>query len=108
MSDDAKQALDDALVEAGYPPTDADGTELVEAPTSAKLMAPFIALGATWAVRELMEKIYKKATGKNPPHASDPDQTMGGIIMWAATTAAAVAVVGVVIDRVTAPRRVEG
>jgi len=108
VSDDAKHALDDALAEAGYPPTDAEGTELVEAPRSATLMAPFVALGATWAVRELMEKVYQKATGKKPPHASDPDQTMGRVIMWAATTAAAVAVVGVIIDRVTAPRRVEG
>jgi len=107
VSEDAKNALDDAMAEAGLLPTDPDQVEVVEAPTSAKLMAPIIALGATWAVREIMERIYKKTTGHNPPHASDPQQTMTRVIMWAATTAAAVAVVGVVIDRMTAPRRVE-
>ena len=107
MSNDAKNALDDAMAEAGLLPADPEQVELVEAPTSAKLMAPIIALGATWAVREIMEKVYKKTTGNNPPHASDPEQTMTRVILWAATTAAAVAIVSVVIDRMTAPRQVE-
>ena len=84
-----------------------EGTEIVDAPVGAKIAAPLIALGATWAVREVLERVYTKVTGNKPPHASDPDQRMGAILIWAATTAAAVAVVGVAIDRFSAPKRVE-
>jgi hypothetical protein len=68
------------------------------------MAAPLIALGATWAVREALEFGYRKITGHEPPHASDPTQRMSRIILWAATTAAAMAVVSVVIDRMTAPK----
>ena len=99
MSDaaEAKQEFDAAL----------EGTEIVDAPVGAKIAAPLIALGATWAVREVLERVYTKVTGNKPPHASDPDQPMTAILIWAATTAAAVAVVGVAIDRLSAPHRVE-
>ncbi len=99
MSDaeEAKQELEAAL----------EGTEIVDAAVGAKIAAPLIALAATWAVREIMERVYTKATGNKPPHASDPDQRMSRILIWAATTAAAVAVVGVAIDRFSAPKRVE-
>jgi hypothetical protein len=96
-ADEAKQELEAAL----------EGTEIIDAPMGAKIAAPLIALGATWAVREVMERVYTKVTGNKPPHASDPDQGMGRILIWAATTAAAVAVVGVAIDRLSAPKRVE-
>jgi hypothetical protein len=94
---EAQQALEDAI----------EGTEIVEAAVSAKIAAPLIALAATWAVREVMERVYTKVTGNKPPHASDPDQRLSRILIWAATTAAAVAVVGVAIDRLSAPKRVE-
>ena len=96
-ADEAKQEFEAAL----------EGTEIVDAPVGAKIAAPLIALGATWAVREIMERVYTKVTGNRPPHASDPDQRLSRIIIWAATTAAAVAVVGVAIDRFSAPKRVE-
>ena len=57
---------------------DLEGTEIVDAPVGAKIAAPLIALGATWAVREVLERVYTKITGNKPPHASDPDQRMGG------------------------------
>jgi hypothetical protein len=81
---------------------------LVDAPTIAKVVAPLLAIGATWAVQKGLEKAYVKATGHRPPRANDPDASMRRIIVWAATTAVAVAVVNVVIDRMTAPRRAEG
>ena len=96
-ADEAKQEFEAAL----------EGTEIVEAPMGAKIAAPLIALGATWAVREVLERVYTKVTGNKPPHASDPDQRMVAILIWAATTAAAVAVVGVAIDRFSAPKRIE-
>lgn len=84
-----------------------DEGELVEAPTSMKVLAPFLALGAAWAVQKALETVYVKVTGTRPPHAGDPDASMRRILMWAAATAAAVAVVNVAIDRATAPRRMD-
>lgn len=83
-----------------------DVTEIldVEDPsTMVKIIAPVAAIGATWLVRKVLDSGYKAATGKQPPHASDPGQSMMRIILWAATTAAAIAVVNVVIDRLSAP-----
>ena len=81
--------------------------ELVDAPTAAKVAAPLLAIGATWAVQRGLEKAYVMATGHAPPRASDPHASMRRIILWAATTAVAVAVVNVVIDRMTAPRHTD-
>lgn len=81
--------------------------ELVEAPTTMKIVAPFLALGAAWAVQKVLAEIYERTTGTKPPHAGDPDVSMRRILIWAATTAAAVAVVNVAIDRATAPRRLQ-
>ena len=58
--------------------------------------------------RRVSRRRYTKATGNQPPRASDPDASLRRIIIWAATTAVAVAVVNVVVDRMTAPRRVQG
>lgn len=97
MSEDAAKAVQDAVEEF-------DPDDLVDPGLATKVAAPLIALGATWLVREALEMGYRKVTGKNPPHASDPGARLSRIILWAATTAAAVAVVNVVIDRVAAPR----
>jgi Protein of unknown function (DUF4235) len=96
VSDDAAKAVQDALA-------DVDPDDLVEPSTATRIAAPLIALGATWLVREILERGYVRATGNQPPHASDPSQRMSRIILWAAATAAAVAVVNVVIDRISAP-----
>ncbi len=84
---------------------ESDG-ELVDASTMAQIVAPVLAIGATWAVRKALEMAYTARTGHRPPRASDPDESMRRIIIWAATTAVAVAVVNVVVDRMTAPTRV--
>jgi hypothetical protein len=80
--------------------------DIVDAPTIARVVAPLLAIGATWAVQRGLEKAYVKRTGHLPPRASDPDASLRRIIVWAATTAVAVAIVNVVVDRMTAPRRV--
>jgi hypothetical protein len=64
-----------------------------------KVAAPLIAVGATWAVRKVMEKGYSGLTGNAPPRANDPDQGLTRVLMWATATAAAIAVVDVVISR---------
>ena len=81
--------------------------EIVDAPTAAKIIAPIVAIGATWAVQKGLSAVYTKATGHQPPRASDPDASLRRILLWAATTAVAVAVVNVVVDRMSAPRRVQ-
>ena len=45
---------------------------------------------------------YTASKGSPPPKASDPDASLRQVILWAAATAAAVAVVNVVVDRMTA------
>ena len=64
-----------------------------------KVAAPIIAVGATWAVRKLMDKSYSGLTGNPPPRANDPDQRLTKVLLWATATAAAIAVVDVVISR---------
>jgi hypothetical protein len=78
--------------------------DLVEASTAIKVVAPFVALAATWVVRKAMDSAYTRATGHEPPRASDPQASMRRILVYAAVTAAAVAVVNVAVDRLTAPR----
>lgn len=64
-----------------------------------KVAAPIIAIGATWAVRKAMEKSYSGLTGNPPPRANDPDQGLTRVLLWATATAAAIAIVDVVISR---------
>jgi hypothetical protein len=64
-----------------------------------KVAAPIIAIGATWAVRKVMEKGYSGLTGNAPPRANDPDQKLTRVLVWATATAAAIAIVDVVISR---------
>ncbi len=81
-----------------------DADELVEAPTALKVAAPLIAIGVAWAVPKALGMVYTRATGTHPPRASDPDARMSRLLLWAATTAAAIAVVNVLVDRLTVPR----
>jgi hypothetical protein len=81
--------------------------ELEDPSALVKLIAPAAAIGATWVIRKVLDSGYRAATGKEPPHASDPEQSLTRIILWAAATATAIAVVNVVIDRMTAPHVVD-
>ncbi len=67
-----------------------------------KYAAPVIAIGATWAVKKIMDKSYQRFTGSPPPRASDRDSGMVRILLWATATAAAIAIVDVVITRIAA------
>jgi hypothetical protein len=55
---------------------------------------------ATWAVRRTLELGYRHATGSALPTARDRDVPLRRILVWAAVSAAAVAVANVVVDRV--------
>ena len=55
---------------------------------------------ASWLVRRAMESGYRKATGQAPPTARDQGAPLRRSLVWAAVSAAAVAVANVVADRV--------
>jgi len=81
-----------------------DDEELVEVSTALKIVAPVVAFGAAWLVRKALDTAYTKATGNPPPRATDRHASMRRVLVYAAVTAAAVAVVNVAIDRATAPK----
>jgi hypothetical protein len=51
-----------------------------------------------------MSSGYRAVTGKEPPHASDRNQSLARVFLWAAATAATIAVVNVAIDRFISPQ----
>ncbi len=70
---------------------------------AAQVQAAKIWLGeaaASWAVRRALESGYHRATGAALPTARDRDVPFRRIVVWAAVSAAAVAVANVVVDRV--------
>ena len=90
MSDLIDAATDDDLIEPG---------------TLAKLAVPLLTIGAALVVRKALYVAYEKTTGHAPPKPEDPDASLRRVIVYAAATAAAVAVANVVIGRLGAPRR---
>lgn len=83
-----------------------DDDELVEVSTALKVAAPLLAIGAGFLVRKALDTAYSKTTGAPPPRASDRDVSIGRVLVYAAATAMAIAMVNVAIDRMTAPKRV--
>ena len=83
---------------------DLDDDELVEVSTMLKIAAPMIAIGAGWLVRKALDGAYEKTTGAAPPKAADRDVNIGRVLVYAAATAVAIAMVNVAIDRMTAPK----
>ena len=88
--------------------TEPDGDEPLSASTASKIVAPLLALGAAWAVRKALDAAYLRSTGSTPPQAANRDEPLRRVLLWAAATAAVLAVVKVAIDRITAPRPPEG
>jgi len=84
----------------------ADDDEFVEASTALKVAAPILAIGAGLLVRKVLDTAYEKTTGAPPPRANDRDVKLGRVLVYAAATAMAIAMVNVIIDRSTAPKRV--
>ncbi len=84
---------------------DLDDDDLVEVSTVLKVAAPMIAIGAGWLVRKALDGAYRKTTGAPPPKAADRDVNIGRVLVYAAATAVAIAMVNVAIDRMTAPKR---
>ena len=57
-------------------------------------------LGAAALTRQLLDRSWKVASGKNPPeNPADPDVGFGEAVLWAAITGAAVALARMVAQR---------
>jgi hypothetical protein len=95
MSDDATLETVDGPLEGAVRPED---TTLV------KVVAPIATLIVAGVVRKALDSGYRRIAGSPPPRASDRSVPMRQVLLWAAATAAAVAVASVVVDRLTAPR----
>ncbi|MDH3958825.1 MAG: hypothetical protein OEV20_06180 [Actinomycetota bacterium] len=68
----------------------------------ARTAAPLITLGATWAVRKLMMKAYESATGHPAPVVYSSEASTVAKIVWAATMAATIASIEIVVWKVLA------
>lgn len=66
------------------------------------MAAPFIAVGATMALRKMMNGGYRQFTGKRPPDPNSPSTPLLNAVIWTVTTAAAAALLEVAIYRLTA------
>jgi hypothetical protein len=95
MSDDTTLETADGEPEAGGE---------LEQSTLIKIVAPLATLAAAAAVRRVLDGGYRRVTGSAPPRANDRSVPMRQVLLWAAATAAAVAIASVVVDRLTAPR----
>jgi hypothetical protein len=70
--------------------------------TMARAAAPLITLGATWAVRKVMMKAYEAATGQPAPVVYSREASTVAKIAWAATMAATIASIEIVVWKVLA------
>jgi len=66
------------------------------------VVAPIVAMTATWAVRKMLDSGYRKALGRKAPVADDPTVNLGNALIWSAITAASAAVVEVAVYRIIA------
>ncbi len=68
------------------------------------VVAPIVAMTATWAVRKMLDSGYRKALGRKAPVADDPTVNLGNALIWSAITAASAAVVEVAVYRIISRR----
>jgi hypothetical protein len=63
----------------------------------ARVTAPLIAMGASWAVRKSMISIYEARTGKPAPVIYSREASLTSKVVWAAAMAGVIALVEVVV-----------
>lgn len=78
-------------------------TEVVPAPavtrSPARIVAPLIAFGLTWAARTALTRAYQQRTGRPLPSAQDRTASLGSVIVWASVIAVSTAVVDALVQR---------
>lgn len=67
--------------------------------TNMKLVAPAVAMGATWIATKGLNVGYRTLTGSEPPKGSDRDAPLRNAVVWALATAVTVALVNLAIER---------
>ena len=68
----------------------------------ASLVAPIVALGATYVARKTLASAYRATTGAAPPSNTDRTVPLGRVLAWAALGGATAAVIEVVAFRTMA------
>ena len=71
-------------------------------PMSVSMVTPAATLAATWGVRKALGIGYKTATGRKPPMAADRETSLVQVLAWTVVSAAAIAVVEVLVIRAVA------
>ncbi|MEI2727968.1 MAG: DUF4235 domain-containing protein [Candidatus Nanopelagicales bacterium] len=69
---------------------------------TARTVAPFAAMGATWIARKGLSSAYARRTGHVPPKADDTEVSIVSVLAWALTTAVVSAAIEVIITRIAA------
>lgn len=67
-----------------------------------RIVAPVLAMGATFLARKALSRLYVSRTGHEPPAADDREVSVVRAIGWAAATAVVSAVIEVAITRIAA------
>jgi len=76
-----------------------DSTQASGKTPMANLVAPIVALGATYVARKTLASAYRAATGSAPPSNTDRTLPLGRVLAWAAIGSATAAVIEVVAFR---------
>lgn len=79
-------------------PASADAPEAHINPM-AHVIAPLVALGATFVVRKVLDRTYQGVTGHKAPDSRDPGVSLTRALVWTAVTAATAALVEVAVYR---------
>lgn len=66
----------------------------------ARMAAPLVAMGATWAVRKALIKGFEAGTGRPAPVIHSREASVAAKIAWAATLAGVIALVEIVVWKV--------
>jgi len=76
-----------------------DSAQAASKTPMASLVAPIVALGATYVARKTLASAYRAATGSAPPSNTDRTVPLGRVLAWAALGSATAAVIEVVAFR---------
>ena len=77
----------------------ADASKASSKAPMASLVAPIVAIGATYVARKTLASAYRAATGTAPPSNTDRTVPLGRVLAWAALGSATAAVIEVVAFR---------
>jgi len=95
-------AADTTALDALGAPDDSEPSDSAQASGKtpmASLVAPIVALGATYVARKTLASAYRAATGSTPPSNTDRTVPLGRVLAWAALGSATAAVIEVVAFR---------